>query len=121
MLGLGSIVLGVDDVPRAVKFWMSALDFERRDPPDTDDDGWVVLRPKAGNATQIALMKSETPVQPHPRIHIDLYADEPSTEIERLKSLGATDVGWDRYPDDADFVVLADPDGNRFCVIDKSV
>jgi hypothetical protein len=29
-------------------------------------------------------------------------------------------VDWDLYPDDPDFVVLEDPDGNRFCVIDKS-
>ncbi|MFF3934361.1 VOC family protein, partial [Streptomyces hirsutus] len=29
-------------------------------------------------------------------------------------------VDWDFYPDDADFVVLADPEGNRFCVIDTS-
>jgi hypothetical protein len=27
-------------------------------------------------------------------------------------------VDWDLYPDDADFVVLADTEGNRFCVID---
>jgi len=36
--------------------------------------------------------------------------------VQRLIDLGATRVDWD-YPDDADFVVLADPDGNLFCVI----
>ena len=34
--------------------------------------------------------------------------------------LGAQSVEWDSYPDDADFVVLADPDGNRFCIVDLS-
>jgi hypothetical protein len=29
-------------------------------------------------------------------------------------------VDWDRYPEHADFVVVADPEGNRFCVIDTS-
>src|SRR5262245_40688755 len=38
-------------------------------------------------------------------------------EVERLVSLGTQRVGWDLYPPDADFVVLADPGGNRFCVI----
>jgi hypothetical protein len=33
-------------------------------------------------------------------------------------SLGAVRVDWDRYPDDPDFIVLADPDSHRFCVID---
>jgi hypothetical protein len=40
------------------------------------------------------------------------------TEVARLVSLGAHQVQWDRYPEDPDFVVLADPDGNRFCVVD---
>jgi hypothetical protein len=42
------------------------------------------------------------------------------TEIERLVGLGATRVPWDSYSDDPDFVVLADPEGNRFCVVDAS-
>jgi hypothetical protein len=39
-------------------------------------------------------------------------------EVARLTKLGATEVDWDMYPDDADFYVLADTEGNRFCVID---
>ena len=38
------------------------------------------------------------------------------TEVDRLIALGATRVDWD-YPEDADFVVLADTEGNLFCVI----
>ena len=41
-----------------------------------------------------------------------------AAEIERLVGLGATRVPWDSYPTDPDFVVLADPEGNRFCVVD---
>jgi Glyoxalase-like domain len=40
-------------------------------------------------------------------------------EIARLTTLGAAHVGW-VYPPDPDFVVLADPEGNRFCVVDAS-
>jgi hypothetical protein len=35
-------------------------------------------------------------------------------------SLGAERVDWDLYPEDPDFIVLADTEGNRFCVVDKS-
>ena len=38
-------------------------------------------------------------------------------EVARLVALGAAEVAWD-YPPDADFVVLADPDGTLFCIID---
>ncbi len=52
-------------------------------------------------------------------MHLDLYASDQEAEVERLLGLGAERVEWDLYPSDPDFVVLADPDGNRFCVIDK--
>ncbi|MFF5363127.1 VOC family protein [Streptomyces scabiei] len=64
---------------------------------------------------------SETPVQERPRVHLDLYAgnaEDQAAEVRRLLGLGAQRVAWDSYPPDADFVVLADPEGNRFCVID---
>ncbi|MDI5982144.1 VOC family protein [Amycolatopsis magusensis] len=60
----------------------------------------------------------------YPRLHLDLVVDttaEQETEIRRLIELGATELDWDRYPPNPDFVVLADPDGNPFCVVDLSV
>jgi len=38
--------------------------------------------------------------------------------VARLIGLGATEVQWDKRPPDADYVILADPEGNRFCVVD---
>jgi hypothetical protein len=54
----------------------------------------------------------------HQRHHLDLYAADQTEEVERLVGLGARPVQW-RYPPNADYVVLADPDGNRFCVVKK--
>lgn len=118
---MGVIAVGVTDVPRAARFWQQALGYELR----TDGfGGWAtVLVPPGGAGVGIALQSSETPVQDHPRLHLDLHvADdaEQQAEVERLVSLGAERVAWDSYPDDADFVVLADPDGNRFCVVSLS-
>jgi predicted enzyme related to lactoylglutathione lyase len=115
MLSLGSTVIGVQDVARATAFWTAALDYE---PTSPGDETWIILQAKDGSGKRISLALSETPVQEHPRIHLDLYADDQAAEIERLKGLGASDVDCDLYPEDADFVVLADPEGNRFCVID---
>ena len=39
-------------------------------------------------------------------------------EVDRLLALGASEVDWDERPPDADYVILADPEGNRFCVVD---
>ena len=116
MLTIGTTVLGVNDVPRAVEFWTAALGYRQRE--YGDDDTWAILLPPDGKGARLALGHSITPVQKHPRIHLDLYADDQEAEVERLVGLGAKRVEWDLYPPDADFVVLADPDGNRFCVID---
>jgi hypothetical protein len=119
MLSIGTVVVGVDDMGRAARFWQQALGYVPRD--EVEDD-WTVLIPSDGRpGTHLALQLSETPVQGRPRIHLDLYAGDAAdqaAEVERLVSLGAERVDWDLYPDDPDFVVLADTEGNRFCVID---
>lgn len=40
--------------------------------------------------------------------------------MQRLLSLGATRIEWSKQPADADYVIMADPEGNRFCVIDTA-
>jgi len=120
MLKIGMVVLGVGDMTRAVAFWTRAL---RHTVRESGTARWTVLTPSAGTATEQALMVSETPVQAHPRVHVDLSAAnaaEQAAEVERLVTLGAARIDWDLYPDDPDFVVLADPDGNCFCVVDIS-
>ncbi|HEX9855948.1 MAG TPA: VOC family protein [Acidimicrobiia bacterium] len=120
MLSVGTVVMGVEELPRAVAFWTKALDYvpKRAIEPGAD---FAILVPAKGPGAHLALDVSETPVQQYPRIHLDLYAGDAAdqaAEVERLVSLGATRVDWDRYPDDPDFIVLADTEGNRFCVID---
>ena len=122
MLSVGTVVMGAADVRRAADFWCEALGYVPRDGVVEDD--WVVLVPAGRDTgTRIALGLSETPVQEHPRVHLDLYAGDAAdqaAEVERLVSLGASHVDWDLYPDDPDFIVLADTEGNRFCVIDTA-
>ncbi|WP_030613794.1 VOC family protein [Streptomyces sclerotialus] len=121
MLRLGFPVIGVVDLPRAVEFWTSALDLVPTE--EWASDTWRTLNHADGSGHALALMRSESPAEPYPRLHLDLFVDtaaEQKAEVERLIGLGATRVAWDRYPPDPDFVVLADPDGNAFCVVDLS-
>lgn len=122
MLRVGTVVMGVDDFARATSLWMAALGYVPKR-PIVDGDDFMILVPADGGGTHLALDRSQTPVQDHPRVHLDLYAGDAAdqaAEVERLVRLGATVVDWDSYPDDPDFVVLADTEGNRFCVIDTS-
>jgi len=119
MLTFGVVVLGVTDRKRAEEFWCAALGYRVHEGPF---GGWArVLTPPDGTGAAIALQTSRTPPEGYPRLHFDLHVTgvaEQEAEADRLVSLGASRVDWDSYPDDPDFIVLADPDGNRFCIVD---
>ena len=120
MLSIGTIVLTVEDIVRAGNFWRAALGYVNRNEPSED---WVILDPADksgwdGPGTSIALSVTGYPQHYPPRIHLDLYAQDQGAEIRRLLALGAHGVDWHGYPPDADYVVLEDTEGNRFCVVD---
>jgi catechol 2,3-dioxygenase-like lactoylglutathione lyase family enzyme len=117
MLTIGSVVIRVDDLERQKAFWTAALDYV---PREGDDDSFALLRPRNGGGPNVSLDRWHADVQVPPKIHLDLYAADQGAEVERLIGLGASRIEWDRRPADADFVILADPEGNRFCVIDTA-
>jgi catechol 2,3-dioxygenase-like lactoylglutathione lyase family enzyme len=117
VLRIGSIVLRVDDLQRQTEFWEAALGYVRRDEASED---FVLLRPRDGVGPNLSLDNVPSKVQVPPRLHLDLYTEDQAGDVERLKGLGATEVHWDKRPPDADYIILSDPEGNRFCVVDIS-
>jgi catechol 2,3-dioxygenase-like lactoylglutathione lyase family enzyme len=115
MIRVGSIVIRVDDLQRQTEFWTAALDYV---PRDDESDDFRLLRPRNGVGPNLSLDRVRSTLQVPPRIHLDLYAEDQTAEVMRLIGLGATEVHWDKRPPDADYVILADPEGNRFCVVD---
>lgn len=119
MLTLGIPVVGVTDLDRAVAFWTAALDLVASDEWSSED--WRTLYHRDRSRRALGLQRSESPIEPRPRQHLDLFVEsaaEQDAEVRRLLDLGAARVDWDLYPPDPDFVVLADPDDNLFCVVD---
>jgi catechol 2,3-dioxygenase-like lactoylglutathione lyase family enzyme len=111
MLRVGAIVLSVTDARRASQFWSQALGYAYRD-GGYREDATPVLLPARPPTVALALDEADV-------THLDLHTDsarEQRDEVERLMALGATRVDW-TYPDGARFVVLADPEGNLFCVV----
>ena len=116
VLRIGSIVLRVDDLQRQAEFWQAALGYVRRDDGKSDD--FVLLGPTDGAGPHLSLDRVRSSLQIPPRLHLDLYTEDQPADIDRLLALGASEVHWDKRPPDADYVILADPEGNRFCVVD---
>ena len=117
MVTVGSIVIRVDDLDLQRQFWMAALDYV---PRQEQSDDFALLRPRNGVGPNVSLDQVRSTLQIPPRIHLDLYTDDQAGEVQRLIGLGATEVHWDKMPPEADYVIMADPEGNRFCVIDTS-
>ena len=114
MLRVGTVVLNVKDARRASQFWSQALGYTYQD-GGYSEDATPVLLPHHATAVAVALDEDD-------RTHLDLHTDsalEQQAEVERLISLGATRVDWS-YPDGARFVVLADPEGNLFCIVNTA-
>ena len=116
MLRVGSIVLRVGDLKRQAAFWSAALDYVARE--EAEDDDFMLLRPRDGVGPNLSLDEHRSVAALPPRIHLDLYTEDQAGEVQRLISLGATEIHWDKRPPDADYVILADPEGNRFCVVE---
>jgi len=115
MLRIGSIVTHCHEFDRTVTFWRHALGYEPREPAR---GGWVVLRDPARRGPNLSFQARDEPRSRRSWVHLDLYADDARAEVERLLTLGATRYPW-RYPKGADYTVLADPDGNLFCVVQR--
>jgi catechol 2,3-dioxygenase-like lactoylglutathione lyase family enzyme len=115
-LKIGSVVIDCINFDKMLAFWQEALHYIPREPAK---NGWVVLRDPAGRNTNVSLNQ----VRPSEKLtgrnwlHFDLYTTNQTGEVERLLKLGAKRHPQEYEPDD-DFIVLEDPDGNLFCVVD---
>jgi Glyoxalase-like domain len=110
---IGSIVVDCTKLDEMIKFWSEALHYVPQGPIQPDG---VILRDPQGVGPNLNLsLSNEGPLAEY-RLHLDLYVTDPLVEAERLIRLGATM----NFParKGKDFITLADPDGNLFCLID---
>jgi hypothetical protein len=111
--------LDVHDVDRMAAFWSQALGYTI----EPGDAGDAHLRPPSGGGGQLSVWLQPTTdgKRGKNRNHPDLVAadGEVDAEVRRLLALGAShaDVG---QTGDEGFVVLADPEGNEFCLLRRA-
>lgn len=106
------VVVATGDPAGLGRWWCEALGWVV-----VDDEDPVVfeIQSEPGRLPGILFLAVDDAKQGKNRLHIDLRPDDQAAEVERLIALGATriDVGQGDVP----WVVLADPDGNEFCVL----
>jgi predicted enzyme related to lactoylglutathione lyase len=111
---LAAVVVAAADPPALARFWAEAAAWPLADP----DPNLPALRHPSGTGPFLELARSGAPKLAKNRLHLDLAphpGDDPAAEVARLQTLGATlaDVGQG----DVAWTVLADPEGNEFCVL----
>ena len=115
---IGSVVIDCINFDEMSAFWQQALHYS---PRERAKDGWVVLRDPAGRNTNVSLNQVSVSEKLMGRnwLHFDLYTNDQAGKVEPLLKIGATRHPQTYEPGE-DFIVLEDPDGNLFCVVDTS-
>ena len=111
-----SVVLDVNDLERATAFWSAALGFPIQRPITQ----FMVLRPDEpdDHRPNLILQKVPEPKVGKNRAHLDLFFASRDEARERLLGLGASLV--QEPPNcigDHCWYLMADPEGNEFCVV----
>jgi hypothetical protein len=107
-----SVVVDAFDPGRLGRWWAEVLDYHITH----EDEEVVGVSPAVAEHPMLVFVKVDDPKLGKNRLHIDLNPDNRDAEAERLVNMGArhVDVG---QGDDVTWIVLADPEGNEFCVL----
>src|SRR3954452_18484081 len=111
------LVIDCHDHHRVGEFWAAVLGYQVVDTSDGPGDHYVQLEGPAGSGPTVLVVRTPDEKVSKNRLHIDVNATDrdQDAEVERILALGATraDIGQGEQT----WVVLADPDGNEFCVL----
>ena len=106
------VVIDCADPRSLVGFWAAATGYE----VDGDLDDWASIVGEGDRVIRIGFQRVPEGKVVKNRVHVDLAAADEEAEASRIEALGATRLWVSEDPDDP-FVVLADPEGNEFCVV----
>lgn len=112
-LGIETVSFDAHDTDALARFWEQLLGFHRTE----DVDGEVQIEPPPGViASPLIFVPVPDDKVGKNRLHLDLRPADQVAEVERALALGATLADVGQGPD-VPWVVLADPEGNEFCIL----
>ena len=128
MATLADVVFDCVRPAALARFWSAVLDGYRIAPydeieiarlrsigiGDVEDDPTVLVEPIVGDAPRFWFQRVPEPKRVQNRVHLDLRTTDLDREVARLLGLGASELDEQPNPD---LVVLADPEGNEFCLL----
>jgi predicted enzyme related to lactoylglutathione lyase len=113
---LVALTFDAHDPAHLARFWAGLLGWETADDPD----GGIALQPSDDTGFRLRFVPSEAPKTGQNQMHFDLTSTSPENQQETVAKalgLGARHIDVGQLPEE-EHVVLADPEGNEFCVIE---
>ncbi len=115
-LELGWVTIDAHEPEKLADFWRQVLGYEVKSTSEPgDDEVYVELVPLDGEGVRLLFLHTPDDKAVKNRLHFDLEPDDQDAEVERVLGLGATKV--DIGQGDQTWYVLADPEGNEFCLL----
>ena len=117
---LQAITVDAHDPRALAEFWAEVLGWKIGE-GGNEIEVWIERElgdPKNTGFPDILFLKNSDLKNVKNRLHLDLRPDEQASEVRRLEKLGAKriEIGQSADPDTS-WVVMADPEGNEFCVL----
>ena len=118
---MNSVTVQALDPSAQARFWTEALGWHLVHEGEDEHGAWALVAParsreEGGLAYPVMFWRTGTAKEVMNRWHFDLAPDDQATEVARLEALGARRV--DIGQGDVSWVVMADPEGNEFCVLE---
>jgi predicted enzyme related to lactoylglutathione lyase len=117
----GEVIIVIDcaDLDRSARFWAGVLGYAPGYAPSPAGAGpYRSLQPESGAGIDVLLQRVPDVKRQKNRLHLDLRTPDLGGEVERVLALGATLLTSQPVTEDGwRWHILADPDGNEFCVL----
>ena len=117
---LQAITVDAHDPRALAEFWAEVLGWKIGE-GGNEIEVWIERElgdPKNTGFPDILFLKNSDVKNVKNRLHLDLRPDDQDAEVRRLEKLGATQIEIGQSADpDTSWVVMADPEGNEFCVL----
>jgi predicted enzyme related to lactoylglutathione lyase len=108
---VASVMVDGNDIEALAAFWSKLLGIGER----TRVPGYIWLDAMPEDGPSLAFQQVPEPKQVKNRVHLDISADDPEAFIARVEELGGSRLA-DHELEGFHWTVLADPEGNEFCV-----
>jgi predicted enzyme related to lactoylglutathione lyase len=111
---MSAVTFDCADPQRVARFWSALLGRE----PGPSEEGWVYLGHRGDPQPRLVFQPVPEPKVGKVRIHLDVTVDELDEAIELVTALGGRFTGERHDYDEGAVVVMADPEGHEFCLVE---